>query len=316
MAKSAKQSAFLADKAIVGKKVGGRQVDLSGIRAQDLSELLNTFSQKYTELQNSANTPEGLKKLADVNDKLMGKHMNIKELIGFFDKLDMAGEKTNALLSQARKGYLSGVKANEVTRDLFEQSIRKGFSQEKACEIAEARFVQSTDLAHSVGAIKELMLTHETRSLGWKLRHPIKNYRENAKISNLNKRLVSEKHFSRAQVADEFLRESNSFAMDWGKSLSNDRDALQFERDHMQHFRPSESMLTGVLKENYRDQIKEATPQNESSLKMKAELQKIFEERAKKEQIVIQEESETNKVTQKTSEPVVQSPSKEKNKEL
>jgi hypothetical protein len=33
-AKSAKQSAFLAGKSIIGKKVGGRQVDLSGISSE------------------------------------------------------------------------------------------------------------------------------------------------------------------------------------------------------------------------------------------------------------------------------------------
>ena len=189
----------------------------------------------------------------------------------------MPSEKNKELLLQARNGYLNRVKAEEVTKDRFEQSIRKGFSQEMACEIAEARFAQSTDLAHSVGAVKELMLTHETRSLRWKILHPIKNYRENATISDLTKRLSSDKKFSSTQIANEFVRESNSFAMDWGKSLSNDHAAIQFEQDNEQRFqKTAEHMMLDVLKKNYSDQIKDATPQNESSVKMMEELQKVI----------------------------------------
>ena len=43
-AKSAKQSPFLADKSIVGKKIGGRQIDLSGASAAAVAYLLNVFS--------------------------------------------------------------------------------------------------------------------------------------------------------------------------------------------------------------------------------------------------------------------------------
>ena len=42
----------------------------------------------------------------------------------------------------------------------------------------------------AAGAIKELVFTHETRSLGWKILHPIKNYRENATISINNDKMM------------------------------------------------------------------------------------------------------------------------------
>jgi hypothetical protein len=168
-----------------------------------------------------------------------------------------------------------------------------------------------------VGAIKELMLTHETRGFGWKIRHPIKNYRENATVESLTKRLVSDKHFTRTQIANEFLRDSDSFAMDWGKGLSNDRDAIRFARENRQSFKPAEPMLRGVLKANYNDQIKDAAPQqNESDLRMKSELQKVFDERAKKEKIVIHEGSEVNKTAQKTAAPVTSQKSREARKDL
>ena len=83
------------------------------------------------------------------------------------------------------------------------------------------------------------------------------------------------------------------FEMDWGKSLSNDRDALQFERENKQYFRHAENMLTGVLKENYRDQIKDATPQNDNNAKMMAELRNVVQMRTEgRRKIEIIEESE------------------------
>ena len=317
-AKSAKQSAFLADKSIVGKKVGGRQIDLSGISAADLTDILNQFSQKYSDLQRGADTPAGREKLSALNDMLMGKRMDINKLMEMFDTLGMADERLKDVVSNARKGYLSKINVGAISVNEFAQSIRAKFSQEKACAIAEARLAYAgNDLALGVGAIKELMLTHETRSLGWKLRHPIKNYREKATISDLTKRLVLVSPYSRAQIANEFVRESDSFTMDWGESLSNDRDAIQFLRENKQNFKISEHTVLDVLKKNYSDQIKDATPiaESENSNKLKEELQKVFVERAKKEHIVISEESEINKTTQKTSEPVVlQQPRKENQK--
>ena len=144
-AKSAKQSAFLADKSIAGKKIGGRQIDLSGVSAAELSGLLNEFSQKYASLQGQANTAEGREKLSKVNDMLMGKHMDAKALAELFGTLEMAGEKLPEIISKARMGYFAGVNAKNMTDEEFKQKIRSSFSQEQACSLAKARFKYAGD---------------------------------------------------------------------------------------------------------------------------------------------------------------------------
>ena len=249
-AKSAKQSAFLADKAIVGKKVGGRQVDLSGISASELSEILNTFSEKYTALQQGADTLEGREKLAKVNDMLMGKHMDINALVEMFTSIGMTDKKLPMLLAQARKGYLSGVKTSEITEEEFKQNIRSKTSQEKACSIAEARFKYAdNDIKLAVGAIKELIFTHETRSLGWKILHPIKNYRENKTISSLIGKLATDKGMTTEDITNAIMNKDDTFTMNWGSGLSNDRDVIQFVKRNAQVFKQEESKLDGVLKQ-------------------------------------------------------------------
>jgi hypothetical protein len=154
--------------------------------------------------------------------------------------------------------------------------------------------------------------------LRWKLRHRIKNYRENKTISELTNRLAEEKRFSRTEIANEFLRESNSFAMDWGESLSNDRDAIQFEKDNRQGFKTSEPMILDVLKSNYKDQIKEASPKADSSDKMKDELKKAVQERElSRQQLTLKDDIENDEVVHAKSEVVVpKQPTKENHKEI
>lgn len=245
LAKSAKQSAFLADKSIVGKKIGGRQVDLSGISAEDLASLLNEFSEKYSALQRDA---KGLEKIEKINDMLMGNYMDPEALKQMFGSLNMGDKKLTDIISRARGGYISGIDPKEITDEEFKQSVRKGFSQEKACAIAQERFERAGDsLALSVGAIKELMFTHQTRSLGWKIRHPIKNYREYATIKSLTKKLQTEKKFERADIASAMRFYDDSFSMDWGEGLSNDRDAIKFTKNNKYTFKTPENKLITVL---------------------------------------------------------------------
>jgi hypothetical protein len=121
-------------------------------------------------------------------------------------------------------------------------------SQEEACRIAEARFVYAGDkLQLATGAIKELMYTHETRSLIWKIRHPIKNYRENKMISDLTNRLVSEKKFTKEQIASAFNCYDNSFALNWGDKLSNDSNNVSFAKESFRNIQFKSIKLLNVI---------------------------------------------------------------------
>jgi hypothetical protein len=295
-AKSAKQSAFLADKSIVGKKIGGRQVDLSGIDANDLAGILNEFAEKYSQLQRGATTEEGRERIANINDMLMGKYMTADKLKEMFGALGMAGERLHDMIAQARNGYMSKINVKEITDEEFKQSIRRGFSQDKACAIAEARFERAGDsLELSVGAIKELMYTHETRSIGWKIRHPIKNYLEYSKINSLTKKLQTEKGFERADIASAMRYYDDSFSMDWGDELSNDRDAIRFAKSNKYAFKKSENKLSDVLKKAS-DAIGIKTVASEEVKEMQEELARVLEGKSPdREQIAVEEEDEANK---------------------
>ena len=298
-AKSAKQSPFLADKKIVGKKVGGRQVDLSGLTSRELAELLNRFSEKYTALQRSAYTVQGTEKLSKVNDMLMGKYMDVRALAQFFMELDMVDERLPDLLSNARRGYVARIDVKNITSEEFKNNIRAKFSQEKACSIAKSRFEYANDdLELSVGAIKELMLTHETRTLGWKILHPIKNSREKKTISSLLSRLETEKGFALEDIASALVWNEDTFSMNWGNELSNDRDVILFAKESNHLFKPAESKLPEVLMKAYndiRDKLGDVTAAKEEILTMQNELDDIKEAEAFREQIVVAEENEANK---------------------
>ena len=297
-AKSAKQSAFLADKSIVGKKIGGRQIDLSGISAEYLANILDQFSQKYSELQENANTEEGREKLSNLNDMLMGKRMDVDRMMDMFASLGITGEGLKNVVTNSRQGYLSQINLKETSREEFTQSIRKGFSQEKACEIARARFEYAgDDLQLAAGAIKELVFTHQTRSLGWKILHPIKNYRENATISSLIERLETEKGFDKAEIASAFAFFDDTFSMDWGEKLSYDRELALFQRVNERNFKASDSKLIGVLTNVYKNLEVEIIEKDEVA-QMQADLAKVLrgvDLDDSRESIVIEEENEANK---------------------
>ena len=336
LGKSAKQSAFLADKSIVGKKVGGRQVDLSGIGATDLSELLNTFSNKYTVLQQNATTPEGLEKFTKVNDMLMGKYMDARTLTDFLTSLDMTDKRLPEIISKSRGGYLSAVDSKGITDEEFKQSVRAKFSQEQACSIAEARFEYAKNAKDNwglaVGAVKELMYTHETRSLGWKIRHPIKNLLEYMTIKDLTKRLATEMGYTPQSIANAFSFYNNTFKLDWGKDLSYDRATVDFSLSN--RFKPTENKLHGVIRKVHDDiQGKldtkdvgenEVASMNEDFKKMfpetYEEMQKgmpLDNNKLNREKIAINEASEANKRTGKVSNVIPPTqPSKGKEREI
>lgn len=351
---SANQSAFFTDKQIIGAKNGGRQVDLSGISATELSALLNSFSEKYTALQNGANTPEGLEKLAKVNEMLMGKRMDLDKMMELFASLDMTDKGLKDIVSQARQGYLSGIDSKEITDEEFKQSIRASFSQEKACSIAKARFAyaekrlesdaaeaEEASLELASGAIKELMLTHETRSTWWKIRHPIKNYRENKTISDLMARL--EKKFEKEAIVSAFGFYDNTFALNWGEGLSNDSQAVKFAKvaAGSKMFKPSEKKLNDVF-EKVRNDLRKKIPIKDIEAQEQISMKKDFAEynpelhaeletglpkdpkdeytknlvKMMRQQIVINEENESNKSIEVEEEIIPDQQILENHKEL
>ena len=316
-AKSAKQSAFLADKTIVGKKVGGRQVDLSGLSSRELSDLLNEFSEKYVALQRGASIAEVAEKLSKVNDMLMGKYMDVKTLAQFFADLDMTNEKLPEILSNGRRGYVARIDVKEITEEQFKQNIRAQFSEKKACSIAKARFEYAADdLGLAVGAVKELMLTHETRKLGWKILHPIKNSREKKTIASLTKRLETEKGFELKDIASAFVWNEDTFSMNWGNALSNDRDAIKFSKENAHAFKPSEKKSAAVFMKVYngiRDKLGDVDAAKEETLTMQNDLKEV---EACREQIVVAEADELDKGLDKSLEVIPEQPLLENRREL
>jgi hypothetical protein len=180
---------------------------------------------------------------------LMGKQMTTKAIIKMFTALDMTDKNLNNTVLKAREGYLSKINAKDILFEQFTQSIRRKFSQEKACQIAEARFAYAGDnLQLATGAIKELMFTHETRSVFWKIRHPLKNYREYKTINDLTSRLISEKKFTADQVACAFNCYDNSFALNWGDKLSNDRKDVIFAKERFRNIKFDTLKMLNVIK--------------------------------------------------------------------
>lgn len=312
---SANQSAFFTDKQIIGAKNGGRQVDLSGIRSERLANILNQFSENYANLQRD---PEGRETLVKLNDMLMGKRMNIDKMMEMFAMLGMTDRTLSDTVSQAREGYLGKFNAEDDVYEPFTQSIRSKMPQEEACRIAEARFVYAGDkLQLATGAIKELMFTHETRSLLWKIRHPIKNYRENKMITDLTKRLVSEKKFTKDQIASAFNCYDNSFALNWGDKLSNDSKDVSFAKESFRNIQFKSIKLLNVIRsvsKQFSGKLGNPKVGDEEYEQMQDELNKLLngeqlyddddieedteleeDEELDRESIVIEEENEINK---------------------
>ena len=335
---SANQSAFFTDKQVIGAKNGGRQVDLSGLDSKVLADLLKDFDKKYAELQKNANTPKGLEQLSRLNEMLMGKHMNREAFAEMLTVLDINDKTILETFDTARMGYFNtqNVNVGKITEEDFKQSFRAKFSQEKACSIAKARFAyaekrlesdaaeaEEDSLELATGAIKELMLTHETRSTWWKIRHPIKNYRENKTISNLMTRL--EKKFEKEAIVSAFGFYDNTFALNWGEGLSNDRHAVKFAKvaAGSKMFKPSVEKQFDIFKKVREDIRKKVSPKEvaereqtamreefahyepeqfkDSELGLPKEPKGEYTEdyvRMMRQQIVINEENEANKIVE------------------
>ena len=277
-AKSAKQSAFIAGKGSVGNKLGGRQIDLSGLSSQELSNILNTFDQKYAELQGNANTPEGREKLAAINDMLMGKPMETKKLIGMFNELGMGSKDLEKSVEKARNGMISKIEPSKMTDEEFKQSIRGAYNQKDACKLAKARFERSGDnIVLATGAVKELMFTHATRSASFKFWHPIQNYKEKSTINSLIKKLETEKHFSRSDIAAQMILYNNSFALNWGEGLSNDPTHIKFSRANTMNFKPNEYKLSKLLQDTCKEKFKNIDLQSLAQIEQE-EMENEFEE--------------------------------------
>ena len=171
----------------------------------------------------------------------------------------------------------------------------------------------------AVGAVKELMFTHETRTLGWKILHPIQNSREKKTISSLMKRLETKKGFTPSEIAGAINYYDNTFALDFGKELSYDRDAIQLSLDNAHTFKPSENKLFGVLTKAYNSIVKkigEDVIAEAEAATMKAELEEFVAEDTYREQIMIAEADESNHVLEQSAEIIPEQPVVENQKDL
>ena len=100
LAKPAKQSAFYDNKFGPGDKIGGKNVDLSGIEPEKLAYLLKEFEKRYVDLQK-----EDSIKLNEVNEMLTGKRLSEDKLAYLMcDVLGMQKDFVNEMISDARKG--------------------------------------------------------------------------------------------------------------------------------------------------------------------------------------------------------------------
>jgi hypothetical protein len=224
---------------------------------------------------------------------LMGKYMTADKLKEMFGALGMAGDRLHDMIAQARNGYMSKINVKEITDEEFKQSVRATYSQDKACKMATERFERAgDDLELSVGAIKELMLTHETRKLGWKIRHPIKNIKEFWTIRSLTKKLQSEKEFRPADIVNAFRSNEDTFSMNWGEGLCNDRDTVKFALENKKAFKASENKLGEVVKEGARS-VKARDYAEDEVEQMQEDFAEVQQSReAEKEKIVVNEENE------------------------
>jgi hypothetical protein len=246
---------------------------------------------------------------------LMGKYLDLKSLTEMMGELGMTDEKTLNIISNTRKGYLGKINTSETTEEEFKQSIRATFSQDNACSIAEARFRSAGDNVElAVGAIKELMLVHETRKLGWKILHPIKNYRENAMISSLTERLTTEKNFKVGDIASNMISSKDTFSMNWGEGLSYDRDALSFAKDKADAFKPSENKLLGVLEEAHRKFCEKGRVNNTAANEMTVHKAPASVDGRVK--IMINNDSLTEKETEKSQRIIHEQPTTNKSKNI
>ena len=102
-AKKAGSSAFLSDKSYLGREMGGRVVDLSGLSGDELSSLLVQFEAGYRNAAMEAQAGNtGL--LNACNDLLTGKLMSVGQMKGMLQSLNVREEQIGSV-EQARAGH-------------------------------------------------------------------------------------------------------------------------------------------------------------------------------------------------------------------
>lgn len=106
---SAQQSAFLADKNLVGKKTDGRTIDLSGLDSNKFEKIMNEFDRVYTSLQNA----KDLEKLEKLNSLLCGKRLDEKTLIQNLAEMSFNKDILQDTILPARIGYSARINISE-----------------------------------------------------------------------------------------------------------------------------------------------------------------------------------------------------------
>lgn len=101
------QSSFLSVKGGVGKKIGGRTVDLTGLSAAGLKTAIETFEDGYAKLQELAEKKgEFRERLQEINADLAGKPMTLENLGKLMVKVGFDRETATQLINGARNGKL------------------------------------------------------------------------------------------------------------------------------------------------------------------------------------------------------------------
>lgn len=106
---SAQQSAFLADKGLIGKKTDGRTVDLSGLTPENFEKIMREFDRVYSSLQADKDT----KKLEKLNSLLTGKRLDEKNLIQNLSELNFNKDILENTILPARLGYQARINISE-----------------------------------------------------------------------------------------------------------------------------------------------------------------------------------------------------------
>ncbi|MBO4863310.1 MAG: hypothetical protein J5517_02990 [Eubacterium sp.] len=123
-------STFFASKKTVGAPYGGREIDLSHMKADEFEKAMNQFEAGYRELQKSAKKdPEADKKLKSINNKLCGGKMTAIELAALMTSLGM--EKKDAIkLAEAGRS----VKDARYPEDQYREDMKKITDPEKVID--------------------------------------------------------------------------------------------------------------------------------------------------------------------------------------
>jgi penicillin-binding protein 1A len=142
----------------------------------------------------------------------------------------------------------------------------------------------------------------------------LENYFENSKISELKDRLLNEKHFKAEDIAKNLRTYNDTFSMNWGEGLSYDRDALSFAKDKADAFKPSENKLLGVLEEAHRKFCEKGRVNNTAA--NETTVHKAPASVDGRVKIMINNDSLTEKETEKSQRIIHEQPTTNKSKNI